>query len=399
MQLAGLYLKDLVGDLEQEKKIILYGSKKETEKLIRLADLYGCKIAYVVNNISVGNILSYLDLLYEDPDEIFVLICKENGTETCKKLMSLGLQPHTHFREIFTQKYRNMFQQFPLDVNIGYTYHAEGLEKSLPGVTVFGDRTNTSAYKICTLGGSTSDSQAFVWKSWSEFLFERLRLFPALKECGVVVYSAGVAGYRSAHELLKLERDLLNLKPDMVISFSGFNDASETKYPFVQHYSQEIFDIFCNGNLSDIDGTKTVHNYSCGFERQGSMAENWMRHMRMMNSVCREFGIAFFSLLQPMLGSKRDQLSTCEWEAVLNGDRDALGRDALDRTEVFLTDVKEQLEKAQYDYIYDISDLFDTVDDVYIDVCHVTEKGNSMIAEKISSIIAPYINMKRKEEF
>ena len=176
MQLAGLYLKDLVGDLEQEKKIILYGSKKETEKLIRLADLYGCKIAYVVNNISEGNILSYLDLLYEDPDEIFVLICKENGTETCKKLMSLGLQPHTHFREIFTQKYRNMFQQFPLDVNIGYTYHAEGLEKSLPGVTVFGDRTNTSAYKICTLGGSTSDSQAFVWKSWSEFLFERLRL-------------------------------------------------------------------------------------------------------------------------------------------------------------------------------------------------------------------------------
>lgn len=400
MKLAGRYLKDLVEDFAQDKKIILYGNKKETEKLIQLADLYRCHIAYVVDDFLDGNILSYLDLLYENPDEIFVFLCKENSIGACEKLMSLGLQPYIHFREVLKQKSSNMFQQFPLDVNIGYTYEAESQEEGLPGITVFGDRGRDDAYKICTLGGSTSDSQAYIWKCWSEFLFEQLRVLPALKERGVVIYSAGVSGYRSAHELLKLERDLLNLKPDMVVSFSGFNDASDTKYPFVSYYSQEIFNIFCNHNISDVHGTRTVRNYSCGFERQGTLAENWIRHMRIMHSICTEFGIAFFSMLQPMLGNKRDQLSVSEWEAALEGDRDSLGRDVLERTEAFLTDVREQLEKVHFDYIYDIADLFDTTDDVYIDVCHVTEKGNRLIAQKIFSIITPYLlrAIKRNEE-
>ena len=33
------------------------------------------------------------------------------------------------------------------------------------------------------------------------------------------------------------------------------------------------------------------------------------------------------------------------------------------------------------EYMSDVTKIFDLYDDVYMDICHVTEKGNSIIAE------------------
>lgn len=47
----------------------------------------------------------------------------------------------------------------------------------------------------------------------------------------------------------------------------------------------------------------------------------------------------------------------------------------------FIEEVRSLI--GQYDYIYDIADLFNEVEDKYLDTSHVKEKGNRMIAEKI----------------
>ena len=43
-------------------------------------------------------------------------------------------------------------------------------------------------------------------------------------------------------------------------------------------------------------------------------------------------------------------------------------------------------------YIYDLSYLFDREEDVYMDVCHVWENGNRIIAKEIKQIILPIID-------
>ena len=58
----------------------------------------------------------------------------------------------------------------------------------------------------------------------------------------------------------------------------------------------------------------------------------------------------------------------------------------------------EQLPELP-DYIYDLSHILDGQSNVYIDLCHLWEKGNEIVAEEVKKIILPAIegiNIKRK---
>jgi hypothetical protein len=376
------YFNDFINDISGKRKLILYGNNEETQKTKKIIKLYDRTIEYIVDDYESDGINSYLNLIYEEKSTIYILIVKEDYLQACKNLESLGFHQQEDYRVIFKPKYTNLFERFPLDVNIGYTSVTDDMDKELPGITVFGNKDNKNAYKIVTVGGSTSDSQAYLWKCWSQILYEKLKEDERMQQRGLILYSAGISGYRSSQELMKLERDLLDLNPDLVISFSGVNDTGITDYPFVQYYSQTVFDLFVSGNISDMNGGKTVQSYTCGKKKSGSMAQNWLKHIRIMRAMCQEFGIHFVCFLQPMLGNKRNLLSKSEKELVLNGDGNIL-----DRTEAFLKDAKELLEEIRPDYIYDISDLFNHVEDVYIDDCHVTETGNRIIAYKIYDVL------------
>ena len=39
--------------------------------------------------------------------------------------------------------------------------------------------------------------------------------------------------------------------------------------------------------------------------------------------------------------------------------------------------------ESEYDYLSDLSAIFDQVGGVYMDICHVNEKGNRIIADEI----------------
>ncbi len=57
------------------------------------------------------------------------------------------------------------------------------------------------------------------WTEWLEIILRE-------KSYSVEVLAGGIQGYASSQELLKLIQDVLILRPDLVISFSGINDAT-----------------------------------------------------------------------------------------------------------------------------------------------------------------------------
>ena len=50
------------------------------------------------------------------------------------------------------------------------------------------------------------------------------------------------------------------------------------------------------------------------------------------------------------------------------------------------------------DYIYDLSHIFDWETDVYMDICHVWEKGNRIIAKEIAKVVLPEVRKARMEK-
>ena len=55
--------------------------------------------------------------------------------------------------------------------------------------------------------------------------------------------------------------------------------------------------------------------------------------------------------------------------------------------ERFRDKLQSRKRENAYEFIYDLSSVFDDVHDVYMDICHVCEKGNKIIADAIYDVI------------
>ena len=54
--------------------------------------------------------------------------------------------------------------------------------------------------------------------------------------------------------------------------------------------------------------------------------------------------------------------------------------------------VLEIKEREHLDWIHDLTDAFDVDEYIYIDSCHVNERGNQIIAQKISKFLEPKLS-------
>lgn len=109
------------------------------------------------------------------------------------------------------------------------------------GFKIYGNK-NIKNKKIVILGNSTSDATTNAYESWPEKLFKK-----ADKDMSdITLYNGAITGYSTTQELLKFQRDVLPLEPDICISFSGYNDvcgnSTLEKYPFVHKYQNKFFD-------------------------------------------------------------------------------------------------------------------------------------------------------------
>lgn len=100
-----------------------------------------------------------------------------------------------------------------------------------------------------------------------------------------------------------------------------------------------------------------------------------------MNAVCGLQGIQFFSFLQPVLYSKIDRtkeelgLFWSTWRI----------NNTYEWANEFRSRIKSTVDS--FDYIYDLSHIFDHEAGIYMDDCHVYERGNEMIAKSVYEVI------------
>ena len=103
---------------------------------------------------------------------------------------------------------------------------------------------------ILVLGGSTTDG---VWSghSWPE---ELAKLLVNHGISGTIV-NGGTDGYSTNEELLKLIRDGLEFRPEIIISYGGANDRgvySKLPHPMVNSYQRQILERLTQPNYSPL---------------------------------------------------------------------------------------------------------------------------------------------------
>ena len=116
----------------------------------------------------------------------------------------------------------------------------------------------------------------------------------------------------------------------------------------------------------------------------------WEMQESIIYAICRYFKIKFKAFLQPQIFFKREYgENDLETLAMLRTFRNSCDEKIYSYKKMkdaeINIDFYEKVKKIinTDDFIVDVTDLFDNMDGVYMDNCHVYEEYNKVIAEKI----------------
>jgi hypothetical protein len=224
------------------------------------------------------------------------------------------------------------------------------------------------------------------------------------------IFCGGTSGYTTSNDLLKLLRDVLEIDPDIVVSYGGVNDFQMRRdfkmHNFYSHryakskYSkpQPRYVIFPNllrylTRVKEKEGLTPMELYD-GIKSKLNETEYMIRNWRIMNEICKLHNIKFYAVVQPCVGSTEstrndEKLIETTWR------KDYLHNDELWRAcfDVVVNNynlIKDEIPK--YNFMYDFSDIFDEQDLSVIypydkDWHHVSQEGNRIVAENMFQML------------
>lgn len=376
-------------------KTIIFGKEKDIAIVKKIFCLLKINAESVIFCEKENEKSIYSLLYYDSPQSIFVFL-DEISEEYLAKLKMLGIEKKkVYFWRSFDSFHEEgtAYLIQSLDVNLGYTYKSSSPNSEYGFMKYEFDTGESEPVRILALGGSTTYPYTR-GMCWSQILSQ------ILKENGIshCIYNGGIVGYRVGQEFVKLFRDGLNLKPDIVISYSGVNDMYERKYPLAHYRQKELFKIM-------VEHMERYTNVNYGVPAADSPFESWLKYEKMMKAVCEEFGIKFKAFLQPNLymvdGLKQRSINLMANEGVfIDSDEntffvfdeellDLNMREHIKISRDFRNQILKVLDSNQW--LCNLSGLFDTRQEVYIDSCHIFEEGNRIVAEKIYGSIKQFI--------
>lgn len=373
-------------------KLILWGNSNEVALASKRLKQIDVPLAYCVTSDNANDMIAGLpvnnkyDIAYENSSTALVLVfrdaimearrfCDETGSDErmfCKA-ENHGAQPHP------------IWSGDCLDPVLG---HNKKWHDSFSVMHAITKKSKGKPFRLGIVGASTSDMYLNPEISWP------LQLLDIADEEGfpMEIYDGATPSYVVSQELIKLVRDISPLRPDLVISYSGVNHCSidpQGEY-FFSAYQKRLFSYFVKQRSENANYLlEPVVYYG---HRWDSVGEFWLYQERLMHGICAEFGVKFIGIFQPWLYDKAN-LSKFDFEVLAHN---SIGEE-MSRGERLnaMGEIHAHVKVAQktMPWLVDMHSLFDDCEeDIYMDACHLTTRGNRILAEKIFDLIKPYIN-------
>ena len=223
---------------------------------------------------------------------------------------------------------------YEADPKLGYSidYSVIG---GLPGWAKYGEDTGAEK-RIMVLGGSTS-SEVFYPENWVSKLYHKL----CAEGKRAIIYNGAHEANGVFQEFSRMVRDIHAIKPDIVISLSGYNDLAVPNNKFDKASGEQAFDY-------------------------------WKRIESYMKQISEAEGAIFYSVLQPVNQSP-GPMSLYDTLMYL--------KFVHQRTAKFTEQVRDD------DFYANLFSRFLFRNDLFIDMCHYSEKGNELLADMILTLI------------
>ena len=243
---------------------------------------------------------------------------------------------------------------------------------------------------IFIVGGSTSDISYN--GSW-------LRKFSELvSPYDFSVVSAAVAGYTSFQELIRIARDSICIKPDIVISLSGINDlgfiqSPDLLHPFVHYYQKKLFDNLLGrptrnsrfsfnrekkAALVGLDQESTLNGLNLGPSFREPPYKFWLQNIKSSHAICSTYSASYLAFLQPTMGVGNYEMNDEEQEffEMYTSSREHYQ----EHMEAFYSSL---LGLNLPDFILDATRVFEGHSNCYQDPRHPNKKGCELLASFI----------------
>ena len=372
-------IKKLFDSIKQ-RDIAIYGLGEVGYVILHSAMAAEANIKYLIDKNKAGTIIEGIGVkdLYDIVDDIAnlnVIVCIGDDVEQKKvksQLLELGVNAEQLY---FPSDFFIANPSFDIfDTMLGYDKQYE-----IDGYKIYPSRNEGN--KVVIYGGSTTDHCYATFPSWPE---EFALLFNNTQE-GMTVYNGAARGYCTKQEMLKCVRDIPTLKPNVVISYHGINDAlkyanaksdTEVKAHFPDDYLKGVVEMFFkSGKVS------SYKKAGYGLEDDNDLIINWLNHLRVMHAVCEEYGAEFHAFIQPSMFYGHYEMSDYDLRFM-----------KLHSSEEFSSNMKTfyksviELSK-DIPYIHDCTDMFSGKTGMYIDYVHASLEGNKEIARYIANFI------------
>ena len=273
----------------------------------------------------------------------------------------------------------------------------------------FSEKKDLDTYRIFIVGGSTTfgsgaTSDDTTIPSLLQKKFEAIH-----SDQKIEILNAGIGSAYSYSEKYLIENYLIKFQPDLIIIYSGGNDANNrygveytvpglpisqlTPYveqtDFVGSVKKFIKEINYRSPFVLMKIYKGMEqNFTPSESTTNQVQELWTTRMGEICKANNDVGIKTIILVQPMLGSGNKQLSTDE--KILLENYGAYMEDTLDILNKIAGSLVE-LENICHG-TYDLRMIFDDVKEpLLFDHVHVTDLGNEIVAEEIYEILINHL--------
>lgn len=369
--LLNTFFQSIHKAVQENRNIYIYTEKLDagSELLCSVLNRYGIKVRGYVYKEKNNEIENVYDLAYEDLTKVFVIVNEFDRAkmqDALETLEEIGL-----CMERFEYAGLRIIEGDSVNrrkVGFDFLLEQSVCDSSIPGVEIHGPEKEEDI-RIVILGGSTSADRALRPKSWPSFLYSKLKD----KGINVTIYNCAHCSHDVVKEVLRFIRDGWYLKPDYVISMSGVNNLikniTESNNQFnIQHV---------------IEMGKTLHpdgGNIYGIEVEEDTFDFWVRMERVLNGVVNAYGGKLFAFLQPMKTGKPDH---------------SLIEESIHEVEGFGKYELNFRKKAEYnDFYINLLSLFDDREEMFVDACHYSTKGNSILADVVCNILLNDISRK-----
>ncbi len=195
------------------------------------------------------------------------------------------------------------------------------------------------------------------------------------------VVNAAAGGWGSTEERVWILNRISEYDPDIIISYSGYNDIdfmvgkNEDIYSFIHHdggYYYAGLREYEYYNRGEYIADKMTNNSSL-FYRDNDFPRKIIKNIIIISEYLESTGVTYIYALQPINRKSDSRLLH------------------IPAAEILIESLKEAEKRHPYIFINHLN-LLEGREEVFLDNCHLGDIGNSIVAENLMKNLMPVIN-------